>query len=130
MPRFIEGLASFTVSDLQAAHAFYAGTLGLEVSSALPDSSGPLWLAVGGERRALIYAKPDHRPADFTIFNLAVADIRAAIDELAAHGVEFHRYRGFSQDERGILHGPGHDIAWFSDPAGNNLSLVQFTEAA
>ena len=130
MSHFIEGLGSFTVSDLETARAFYSGTLGLDVSSALPDAKGPLWLSVAGERRALIYPKADHQPADFTVFNLAVADIEAAVDELAARGVEFQRYPGYPQDDRGILHGAGHDIAWFNDPAGNNLSLVQFSDAA
>lgn len=116
--------ASFTVTDLEAARTFYADIVGLEVSSALP-TGGPLWLRADGKTSALVYAKPDHQPATFTILNLAVDDIEAAVDDLEARGVVFERYAGFEQDGRGILHGPGHDIAWFNDPAGNNLCLVQ-----
>ena len=116
--------ASFTVTDLEAAKTFYADIVGLEVSSALP-TGGPLWLKADGMTSALVYAKPDHQAATFTILNIAVDDIAAAVDDLAARGVAFQRYAGFEQDDRGILHGPGHDIAWFDDPAGNNLCLVQ-----
>lgn len=124
MAHITEAFASFTVPDLDIAKAFYADTVGLEVSSALPNG-GPLWLKVGGEPRALVYAKPNHQPATFTILNLTVDDIESAVDALAARGIVFQRYPAFEQDERGILRGPGHDIAWFDDPAGNNLCLVQ-----
>jgi catechol 2,3-dioxygenase-like lactoylglutathione lyase family enzyme len=123
MPTITGAFASFTVSDLEAARAFYADTVGLEVSDAMPGG-GPLWLSAGGQPRALVYSKPDHQPAAFTILNLAVDDIEATVDDLAARGITFERYPEFDQDERGILHGRGHDIAWFNDPAGNNLCLV------
>ena len=125
MSRITEAYSSFTVPDLEAARRFYAGTLGLNVSNALPNGSGPLWLSVEDERRALVYRKVDHEPASFTVLNLSVDDIDSAVDDLAARGVEFERYPGYEQDARGIVHGPGHDIAWFNDPAGNNLCLVQ-----
>lgn len=125
MSRITEAYSSFTVPDLEAAQRFYGGTLGLNVSNALPNGAGPLWLSVDDERRALVYRKADHEPASFTVLNLSVDDIESTVDDLAARGVEFQRYAGYEQDARGILHGPGHDIAWFNDPAGNNLSLVQ-----
>lgn len=124
MSAITAAFASFTVPDLETASGFYADVVGLEVSKALP-TGGPLWLKAGGTTAALVYAKPDHQPATFTILNLAVDDIEAAVDDLSARGVAFERYDGFDQDRRGILHGPGHDIAWFNDPAGNNLCLVQ-----
>ena len=125
MSRITEAYSSFTVPDLEAAQRFYAETLGLNVSSALPNGAGPLWLSVEDERRALVYRKDDHKPASFTVLNMSVDDIDSAVDDLAARGVEFVRYPGYEQDGRGIVHGPGHDIAWFNDPAGNNLSIVQ-----
>lgn len=125
MSRITEAYSSFTVPDLEAAQRFYAGTLGLNVANALPNGAGPLWLSVEDERRTLVYRKVDHQPASFTVLNLSVDDIDSAVDDLAARGVEFERYPGYEQDARGIFHGPGHDIAWFNDPAGNNLSLVQ-----
>ena len=125
MSRITEAYSSFTVPDLEAARGFYAETLGLNVSNALPNGAGPLWLSVEDARRALVYRKADHQPASFTVLNLSVDDIDSAVDDLAARGVEFERYPGYEQDARGIVHGPGHDIAWFHDPAGNNLSLVQ-----
>src|SRR6188474_1078359 len=112
MPRITEAYSSFTVPDIEAARGFYAGVLGLNVSNALPNGSGPLWLSVEDERRALVYRKVDHQPASFTVLNLSVDDIDLAVDDLAARGVEFERYPGFEQDPRGIVHGPGHDIAW------------------
>lgn len=99
----------------------------MQVSSALPDG-GPLWIDAGGQHRTLVYAKPDHQPAAFTVLNLTVDDIEAAVDALSVRGVAFERYAQFEQDARGILHGAGHDIAWFNDPGGNNLCLVQLHE--
>ena len=75
--------------------------------------------------RVLVYPKPDHQPASFTILNLAVPDVGKAVAELAGRGVEFLRYDGFSQDEDGVMRGNGPDIAWFADPSGNVFSVVQ-----
>lgn len=127
MPHITGAFASFTVPDLEAARMFYAETVGLEVSSALPGG-GPLWIDAGGQHRALVYTKPDHQPAAFTVLNLTVDDIESAVDALSARGIAFERYAQFEQDARGILHGAGHDIAWFNDPGGNNLCLVQIHE--
>jgi catechol 2,3-dioxygenase-like lactoylglutathione lyase family enzyme len=114
--------SGFAVSDTAAARAFYADTLGLEVT----EEYGLLTLHLnGGERPTLIYPKPDHAPAAYTILNFKVDDIEAAVDALAARGVEFERYDGMEQDERGIMRGGGPFIAWFTDPAGNILAVLQ-----
>jgi len=73
----------------------------------------------------LIYVKPDHAPANFTVLNLAVEDIQQAVDELTSLGVTLERYDGYDTDDRGVFHGEGHSLAWFTDPAGNNRSVVQ-----
>jgi extradiol dioxygenase family protein len=124
MAHITGAFASFTVRDLEEARGFYADVIGVQVSTALPEA-GPLWLDVGSQGRALVYAKPDHQPAAFTILNLMVEDLEATVDELSARGVDFEQYPEYEQDARGIFHGPGHDIAWFRDPGGNHLSLVQ-----
>ena len=82
-------------------------------------------LDLAGDRSTLVYEQPDCTPASYTILNFPVDDIDRAVDELAARGVSFERYDGFEQDERGIARGPGPDIAWFKDPAGNVLSVLQ-----
>jgi catechol 2,3-dioxygenase-like lactoylglutathione lyase family enzyme len=114
--------SGFAVPDTAAARAFYADTLGLEVT----EEYGLLTLHLnGGERPTLIYPKPDHAPAAYTILNFKVDDIEAAVDALAARGVEFMRYDGMEQDERGIMRGGGPFIAWFTDPGGNILAVLQ-----
>jgi catechol 2,3-dioxygenase-like lactoylglutathione lyase family enzyme len=114
--------SGFAVPDTAAARAFYADTLGLEVT----EEYGLLTLHLnGGERPTLVYPKPDHAPATYTILNFKVDDIEAAVDALAARGVEFMRYDGMEQDERGIMRGGGPFIAWFTDPAGNILAVLQ-----
>jgi len=123
--RVNEAFSSFSVNDLLAARDFYGGTLGLDVSSALPEGPGPLWVRVGNQPGVLIYSKPDHVPAEFTVLNLSVPDIVEAVDALQARGISFQRYPQYEQDARAIYHGDGHSIAWFSDPAGNGLCVVQ-----
>jgi catechol 2,3-dioxygenase-like lactoylglutathione lyase family enzyme len=115
--------ASFAVNDLAAAKRFYGDTLGMKVT--LSAAHGPLWLHGSDGHDTLVYAKPDHVPASFTVLNLSVDGIEGAVDELVALGVRFERHEGFPLDERGIYHGEGHAVAWFTDPAGNNLSVVQ-----
>jgi hypothetical protein len=83
-----------------------------------------LTLKIAGDRPTLVYPKADHQPANYTILNFPVEDIEAAVDELVARGVEFERYEGFEQDDRGI-HRLGPPIAWFKDPAGNILAVIQ-----
>jgi catechol 2,3-dioxygenase-like lactoylglutathione lyase family enzyme len=118
-----KAFSGFAVDDLEEARAFYADTLGLTVE---PMEGAPLMtLQLAGDRPTLIYAKPDHTPADYTILNFPVDDIDAAVDGLVERGVEFERYDGMGQDERGVMRGNGPDIAWFRDPAGNVLSVIK-----
>jgi catechol 2,3-dioxygenase-like lactoylglutathione lyase family enzyme len=114
--------SGFAVDDVQRARAFYEGTLGLRVSG----DDGSLTLHLAGGRDTLVYPKPDFTPATYTILNFPVDDIESAVDELAARGVRFERYDGFDQDERGVLRAEGSPlIAWFTDPAGNILSVIE-----
>ena len=121
-----EAISGFAVPDIDAARDFYGGVLGLETSD---DAGGLLGLKLAGGRDVLIYPKEDHKPANYTILNFTVDDIDAAVDGLAERGVEFERYDGFDQDEKGISRGidsgEGPSIAWFTDPAGNILSVLQ-----
>lgn len=119
-----EAFSGFAVPDLAEARRFYADTLGLRVSE-LDDQSGLLTLHLGGGRDVVVYLKPDHVPATYTILNFPVDDIDAAVDALAARGVEFERYDGMEQDEKGVMRAGGPYIAWFRDPAGNILSVLQ-----
>jgi catechol 2,3-dioxygenase-like lactoylglutathione lyase family enzyme len=116
--------SGFAVDDLQTAREFYGETLGLK-TSVLDEENGLLSLDLAGDRATLVYAKPDLQPANYTILNFPVDDIDKAVDELASRGVRFEKYDGFEQDEKGIARGPGPKIAWFKDPAGNILSVLQ-----
>jgi catechol 2,3-dioxygenase-like lactoylglutathione lyase family enzyme len=113
--------SGFAVPDLAQARRFYEETLGIEVT----EDHGLLTLHLAGDRPTLVYPKPDHAPANYTILNFQVDDIDAAVDELVARGVEMERYAGFPQDERGIMREGGPLVAWFTDPAGNILSVLQ-----
>jgi catechol 2,3-dioxygenase-like lactoylglutathione lyase family enzyme len=113
--------SGFAVDDLQKAKEFYGETLGLKTS----EEHGLMTLDLAGDRPTLVYPKPDHTPATYTILNFPVEDIDKAVDELAARGVRFERYNGMDQDEKGIFRGAGPYIAWFKDPAGNVLSVLQ-----
>jgi predicted enzyme related to lactoylglutathione lyase len=113
----------FAVDDIEKARAFYGETLGLKVSD---EEMGVLGLHLAGGRDTMIYPKPDFTPATYTILNFVVDDIDRAVDELTARGVQMERYDGFDQDEKGIARGPeGPQIAWFTDPAGNILAVLQ-----
>ena len=116
-----KAFSGFSVNDAAAAKEFYGGTLGLEVS----EANGLLTLHLAGGNNVLAYPKPDHTPATFTILNFPVEDIEAAVDELTARGVHMQRYPNLEADERGIFRGGGPLIAWFTDPAGNVLSVLQ-----
>jgi catechol 2,3-dioxygenase-like lactoylglutathione lyase family enzyme len=121
-----EAFSSFSVDDTEAAKRFYGETLGLEVSEI--DMPGLLALHIGGGRDTLVYPKgDDHVPATFTVLNFPVGDIDAAVDELGGRGVAFERYEGFDQDAKAIAraNGGGPSIAWFKDPAGNVLSVLE-----
>lgn len=114
--------STYSSGDIEAAKQFYGTTLGLTTS----EENGMLSLALAGGQRVVIYPKDDHQPAVFTVLNLEVDDIEAAVDELVARGITFERYGDdFEQDERGIARGEGPPIAWFKDPAGNILSLIK-----
>ncbi|KWX03179.1 Glyoxalase/bleomycin resistance protein/dioxygenase [Carbonactinospora thermoautotrophica] len=121
MFRKTRAFSGFSVDDVQKAKEFYTGTLGLSVS----EEYGNLQLHLAGGRDILVYPKPDHTPASFTILNFPVEDIEKAVDELTERGVRFERYAGLETDEKGIFRGGGPYIAWFKDPAGNVLSVLQ-----
>ena len=117
-----KAFSGFAVPDVAAAEAFYRDTLGIETST----EYGLLTLHLaGGARPTLVYPKPDHAPAGYTILNFPVEDIDAAVDALTERGVTMQRYDGMPQDERGIMREGGPYIAWFTDPAGNVLSVLQ-----
>jgi catechol 2,3-dioxygenase-like lactoylglutathione lyase family enzyme len=119
-----KAFSGFSVDDLEAARGFYGDTLGLDVT-VFDESMGLLSLDLPTGARVMVYAKPTHQPATFTVLNFPVDDVEKAVDDLAAKGVSFERYDGFDQDERGISRGPGPLIAWFTDPAGNVLSVLE-----
>jgi catechol 2,3-dioxygenase-like lactoylglutathione lyase family enzyme len=112
--------SGFSVDDIPAAKQFYGDTLGLPVS----DLNGMLMIDIGAGAEVLVYPKANHQPASFTILNFPVADIVSAVDDLAGRGIVFERYEGMPHDEKGIVRGNGPDIAWFTDPAGNVLSVL------
>jgi catechol 2,3-dioxygenase-like lactoylglutathione lyase family enzyme len=117
--------SGFAVDDLDRAREFYGETLGLDVTD---EPMGILTLDLAGNRPTLVYPKPDFTPATYTILNFQVDDIDAAVDELSGRGVEFERYDGFDQDDKGIARSgdnEGPSIAWFKDPAGNILAVLQ-----
>jgi catechol 2,3-dioxygenase-like lactoylglutathione lyase family enzyme len=116
-----KAFSGFSVDDVSRAAAFYGDTLGLRTS----EQNGMLTLHLAGDRDTLVYPKPDHQPASYTILNFPVDDIDRAVAELTGRGVEFLRYEGFGQDENGVMRDQGPPIAWFTDPAGNVLSVLE-----
>ena len=118
-----EAFSGFAVDDVAKARKFYGETLGIDTS----EEQGILTLKLaGGARPTIVYPKPGHTPAEYTILNFPVDDIDAAVDQLAARGVQFERYGPV--DSKGIFREEGPDIAWFKDPAGNILSVLQADE--
>jgi catechol 2,3-dioxygenase-like lactoylglutathione lyase family enzyme len=117
-----KAFSGFAVDDVAKAKQFYGETLGLRVS----EANGILTLHIAGDRDTIVYPKPNHTPASFTILNFPVADIEAAVDGLTERGVQFERYAGTpaETDGKGIFRGGGPLIAWFKDPAGNILSVI------
>lgn len=114
--------SGFSADDLESCRVFYADTLGIRVT----EENGMLSLHLGGGATALIYPKPDHQPATYTCLNFPVTDIDATVSGLAERGVTILRYDGMDQDESGIARdGYGPPIAWFADPAGNILSVLE-----
>ena len=118
-----KAFSGFSVDDVEAAKKFYGEKLGIRVSEL---GAGLLTLHIAGGRDIIVYPKANHEPATYTILNFPVDDIDQAVDELSRRGIEFLRYDGFSQDEKGIARGDeGPPIAWFTDPAGNILAVLQ-----
>jgi catechol 2,3-dioxygenase-like lactoylglutathione lyase family enzyme len=118
-----KAFSGFAVDDLDKAREFYGSVLGLEVTT---EEMGLLTLHLAGDRPTIVYPKPDFEPATYTILNFPVDDIDAAVDELIERGVAFEIYDGFGQDERGVSRNEdGPPIAWFRDPAGNILSVLE-----
>jgi catechol 2,3-dioxygenase-like lactoylglutathione lyase family enzyme len=115
-----KAFSGFAVPDVAEARQFYGETLGLRVS----EEHGMLQLHLAGGRDVIVYPKPDHTPASYTILNFPVDDVEATVDALTERGVRFERYQGFGQDDKGIRRGGGPLIAWFKDPAGNVLSII------
>jgi predicted enzyme related to lactoylglutathione lyase len=120
--------ASFAVDDIDAARTFYSETLGLTVEE-LPMPGGLLNLQLGGGGSVMVYPKPDHTPATFTVLSFPVDDVDKAVDRLVEAGVTMEKYDGFGQDDKGIARGDvGPAIAWFTDPAGNVLAVLEQDE--
>lgn len=117
-----KAFSSFAVADTELARQFYSKTLGLDVRDS--REPGLLELHLGGAMPVLVYAKPDHVPATFTVLNFQVADVDAAVDKLIAAGVRMERYPGLETDDKGISRNRGPVIAWFTDPSGNILSVL------
>ena len=123
---FTGAFSSFSVNDVKKAKEFYGKTLGIEVS----DTEEGLQLDVEDSGAVFLYPKDDHEPATFTVLNFSVDDIEQAVDELTKRGIEFESYEGeMETDEKGIFRGKenghGPNIAWFKDPAGNFLSVIE-----
>ena len=119
-----KAFSGFAVDDLEKARQFYGETLGLKVTL-LDEEQGLLTLHLAGDRDTLAYLSPGFTPASYTILNFPVDDIDLAVDDLAARGIVFERYDGMPQDEKGVMREGGPFIAWFKDPAGNTLSVLQ-----
>src|SRR6478609_3075922 len=123
MFRDSKAFSSYSIKDLQRAKEFYTKILGLEVR----DSPEGLGLQLAGGGSVFLYPKPNHEPASFTVLNFRVDDVEKAVDALVAKGVRFEQYDlpGLKTDAKGIARGNGPTIAWFKDPDGNILSVVQ-----
>lgn len=116
-----KAFSGFAVDDIAKARQFYGETLGLDVI----EDDGMLILQLAGERPTLIYPRPGHTPAGYTILNFPVEDVDAAVAWLTGRGVSMERYEGFDQDANGVFRGGGPEIAWFCDPAGNVLAVLE-----
>jgi catechol 2,3-dioxygenase-like lactoylglutathione lyase family enzyme len=120
---------SFSVDNIEKARQFYQDTLGLEVQKVPMGEESLLELHIPGSNNVMIYPKPNHQPATFTVLNFPVDDVEKTVDELTSRGVKFEHYDvpGIQTNEKGIAlgNGQGPDIAWFTDPAGNILSVLK-----
>ena len=126
MLRNTKAFSGFSAGDIPKAKEFYEKTLGLDVT----ESHGVLTLRLAGGNNVLIYPKPNHVPATFTVLNFPVKDVDLAVDELTNRGVRFEKYDlpNLKTDEKGIMRGNGPTIGWFKDPAGNILSVIEEAE--
>jgi catechol 2,3-dioxygenase-like lactoylglutathione lyase family enzyme len=115
--------SGFAVKDLDAAREFYENTLGIEIEVLTEEFGVTALKLAGGD--VLMYLNPEMTPASYTMLNFEVDDIDAAVNGLAERGVSFERYDGFDHDEKGIVRGPGPQIAWFEDPSGNVIAVLQ-----
>ena len=115
--------SGFAVKDLDAAREFYEGTLGIEIEVLVEEHGVTALKLAGGD--ILMYLSPEMTPASYTMLNFEVEDIDAAVEELSERGVSFQRYDDFEHDEKGIVRGPGPQIAWFEDPSGNTIAVMQ-----
>ncbi|HEU4461116.1 MAG TPA: VOC family protein [Solirubrobacterales bacterium] len=115
--------SGFAVKDLDAARRFYEETLGVEVEVLVEEHGVTALKLAGGD--VLMYLNPEMTPASYTMLNFEVDDVDATVDALAERGVSFQRYDGFDHDEKGIVRGPGPQIAWFEDPSGNVIAVMQ-----
>ena len=118
-----KAFSGFAVKDVDAAKAFYTDVLGLRVT----EDNGMLTLRLPGDRPVIVYPKPDHVPATYTILNFPVDDIETAVGELTSRGAVFEHYEGTpaETDDKGIFRGGGPLIAWFTDPSGNIMSVIE-----
>jgi predicted enzyme related to lactoylglutathione lyase len=118
-----KAFSGFSANDIKKAKEFYGRTLGLKVS----ESNGLLTLHLAGGNNVLIYPKPNHTPAKFTVLNFPVGDVDQAVNELTKRGVRFEIYDlpDIKTNKKGIMRGNGPTIAWFKDPAGNILSVIE-----
>lgn len=121
MFRDTKAFSAFAVKDIGEARRFYADVLGLDVT----EEDGLLTVRLAGGNHVMAYPKPDHVPAAFTILNFPVDDIEEAVDGLSGRGVRFERYEGFDHDDRGIARDAGPPIAWFTDPSGNIMAVLE-----
>ena len=116
-----KAFSGFSVNDIPQAKQFYSQTLGLDVT----EENGMLNLHLAGGNHILVYPKPNHTPAAYTMLNFPVSDIDQAVDDLIGRGVKFEHYEGMDADSKGIVRGGGPPIAWFTDPAGNIISVLE-----
>ncbi|MEZ4747725.1 MAG: VOC family protein [Calditrichia bacterium] len=120
-----KAFSGFSVDDIHTAKKFYSQTLGLAVAD-VPEMDGLLKLELAGGNNVLLYEKPGHAPATYTVLNFPVADVDKTVDELTRRGVQFEQYGGeIATDTKGVFRGGGPLIAWFTDPAGNILSVIE-----
>jgi len=127
MFKHTQAFSGFSVNDIQKAKEFYGDILGLEYS----EPMGQLQLHIAGGGEIFVYGKPNHTPATFTILNFPVDNVEKAVDELTGKGVKFEIYTEgqLKTDEKGIMRGNGPTIAWFKDPAGNFLSVLERSQS-